>query len=258
MLEILNKPYVGCGILASGLGLDKAYTKVIFEKAGFKQTKYEYIRKYKEKYFYIDKEFNQELLNIDDIIIKIKKNLKFPLFVKPSNSGSSIGISKVIKEEDLKPAIEYASKFDKKILIEEGVKGKEVVCAVLGNEEVVASGVGEIRFLGDFYNFNSKYLHPLDKKLKADIPDELAEKIRAQAIKAFKAIDGKGLSRIDFFIEEKTNEIIINEINTMPGFTKSSWYAKLFKAYGICWKDLINKFIDLAIENHKNKINNFK
>jgi D-alanine-D-alanine ligase len=108
LLELINKPYVGCGILASGLGLDKAYTKVIFEKAGFKQTKYEYIKKYKEKYFYIDKEFNQELLNIDDIIIKIKKNLKFPLFVKPSNSGSSIGVSKVIKEEDLKSAIEYA------------------------------------------------------------------------------------------------------------------------------------------------------
>ena len=115
LFELLNKPYVGCGILASSLGLDKAYTKVIFEKAGFKQTKYEYIRKYKEKYFYIDKEFNQELLNIDDIIIKIKKNLKFPLFVKPSNSGSSIWISKVVKEEDLKSAIEYASKFYKKI-----------------------------------------------------------------------------------------------------------------------------------------------
>jgi D-alanine-D-alanine ligase len=143
-------------------------------------------------------------------------------------------------------------------LVEEGVEGKEVVCAVLGNEEVVASGVGEIRFLEEFYNFNAKYLHPLENMVKADIPDELAEKIRALAIKAFKAIDGKGLSRIDFFIEEKTNEIIINEINTMPGFTKSRWYEKLFNAYGICYKDLINKFIDLAIKNHKNKINTLK
>ena len=101
LLELINKPYVGCGILGSGLGLDKAYTKIIFEKAGLKQAKYEYIRKYKEKYFYVDKEFNQELLDIDDILVKIKKNLKFPLFVKPSNSGSSFGITKVIQEEKM-------------------------------------------------------------------------------------------------------------------------------------------------------------
>ena len=124
LLQLINKPYVGNGILASSLGMDKAYTKIIFEKAGFKQAKYEYIRKYKEKYFYIDKELNQELLDIEDILIKIKNNLKFPLFVKPSNSGSSIGITKVIKEEDLKSAIENASKFDSKILIEEGIEGK--------------------------------------------------------------------------------------------------------------------------------------
>lgn len=250
LLELLNKPYVGCGILASGLGMDKAYTKIIFERAGFKQAKYEYIRKYKEKYFYVDKELNQELLNIDDILIKIKNNLKFPLFVKPSNSGSSIGITKVIKEENLKSAIEYTSKFDSKILIEEAVERKEVVCAVLGNEEIVASGVGEIKFLEDFYSFSAKYINPLGNAIKADISNELVEKIRAQEIKAFKAIDGKGLSRIDFFVD-KNNEIIINEINTIPGFTKSSFYAKLYEEYGICYKDLINKLIDLALENHK-------
>ena len=251
VLQLINKPYIGCGILASGLGLDKAYTKIIFEKAGFKQAKYEYIRKYKEKYFYVDKGLNQELLDIEDILIKIKNNLKFPLFVKPSNSGSSIGITKVIKEENLKSAIENASKFDSKILIEEGIEGKEVVCAVLGNEEIVASGVGEIKYLDDFYSFSSKYINPVDNVLKADISNELTEKIRAQAIKAFKAIDGKGLSRIDFFIDKKTNEIFINEINTMPGFTKSSWYAKLFKEYGISYSNLIDKLIDLALENHK-------
>ena len=133
-------------------------------------------------------------------------------------------------------------------MVEEGVEGKEVVCAVLGNEEVVASGVGEIRFLEEFYNFNAKYLHPLENKVKADIPDELAEKIRALAIKAFKAIDGKGLSRIDFFIEEKTNEIFINEINTMPGFTNISMYPKLFEKSGIKYSELLDRLIELALE----------
>ena len=114
----------------------------------------------------------------------------------------------------------------------------------------MASGVGEIKFLEDFYSFSAKYINPLGNAIKADISNELVEKIRAQAIKAFKAIDGKGLSRIDFFVD-KNNEIIINEINTIPGFTKSSFYAKLYEEYGICYKDLINKLIDLALENHK-------
>jgi len=253
LLELINKPYVGCGILASGLGLDKAYSKIIFEKAGLKQTKYECIRKFKEKYFYIDKEFNQELLDIDDILVKIKNNLKFPLFVKPSNSGSSFGITKVIQEEKLKSAIENASKFDSKILIEEGIDGREVECAVFGNEEVIASGVGEIKFTEDFYTYSAKFVNAEKNEVKADISKELTEKIRAQAIKAFKAIGGRGLSRVDFFIENKTNEIIINEINTMPGFTKNSMYPKLFEECGICLKDLLNKIIDLAFENHNQK-----
>ena len=141
LIQSINKPYVGCGILASCLGLDKAYAKIIFEKAGFKQAKYEYIRKYENRYYYVDKKMNQELLDIDEILFKIKQNLKFPLFVKPSNSGSSFGITKVFVEENLKSAIENASKFDSKILIEEEVQGREVECAVLGNEEVLASGV---------------------------------------------------------------------------------------------------------------------
>ena len=182
--------------------MDKAYTKIIFEKAGLKQAKYEYIRKYKEKYFYMDKELNQELLDIDDILVKIKKNLKFPVFVKPSNSGSSFGITKVIKEENLKSAIEYASKFDSKIIIEEGIDGWEVECAVYGNEEVIASGVGEIKLTEDFYTYSEKFLNADKNEVKADISKELTEKIRAQAIKAFKAIDGKGLSRVDFFYRE--------------------------------------------------------
>jgi len=253
LIQSINKPYVGCGILASCLGLDKAYSKIIFEKAGIKQAKYEYIRKYEDRYYYIDKNMNQELLDIDEILFKIKQNLKFPLYVKPSNSGSSFGITKVFVEENLKSAIEYASKFDSKILIEEEVKGREVECAVLGNEEVLASGVGEIKYTEDFYTYSEKFTKTEpNTEVKADLSKELTDKIRALAIKAFKAIDGKGLSRVDFFIENKTNEIYINEINTMPGFSTHSMYPQLFEASGISFTELLNKIIDLALENHKN------
>lgn len=253
LIQSINKPYVGCGILASCLGLDKAYAKIIFEKAGFKQAKYEYIRKYKDRYYYVDKKMNQELLDIDEILFKIKQNLKFPLYVKPSNSGSSFGITKVFVEENLKSAIENASKFDSKILIEEEVKGREVECAVLGNEEVLASGVGEIKYTEDFYTYSEKFTKTEpNTEAKADLSKELTDKIRALAIKAFKAIDGRGLSRVDFFIEKKTNEIYINEINTMPGFSTHSMYPQLFEASGISFKELLNKIIDLALKNHKN------
>lgn len=252
LIQSINKPYVGCGILASCLGLDKAYAKIIFEKAGFKQAKYEYIRKYEDRYYYVDKNMNQELLDIDEILFKIKQNLKFPLYVKPSNSGSSFGITKVFVEENLKSAIENASKFDSKILIEEEVKGREVECAVLGNEEVLASGVGEIKYTEDFYTYSEKFTKTEpNTEAKADLSKELTDKIRALAIKAFKAIDGRGLSRVDFFIEKKTNEIYINEINTMPGFSTHSMYPQLFEASGISFKELLNKIIDLALKNHK-------
>jgi D-alanine-D-alanine ligase len=252
LMECINKPYVGCGILASCIGLDKVYSKIIFEKAGINQAKYEYIRKDGEKYYYIDKQLNQELLDIDEILVKIKKNLKFPLFVKPSNSGSSFGVSKVQFEENLKSAIENASKFDSKILIEEGIEGREVECAVLGNEEVLASGVGEVRYKEDFYTYSEKFTksEPNTEAI-ADISKELNEKIRSLAIKAFKAIDGRGISRIDFFIEKKTNNIYINEINTMPGFSHRSMYPQLFEARGISYKELLSKIIDLALNIHK-------
>jgi len=252
LIQSINKPYVGCGILASCLGLDKAYAKIIFEKAGIKQAKYEYIRKYEDRYYYIDKNMNQELLDIDEILLKIKQNLKFPLYVKPSNSGSSFGITKVFSEENLKQAIEDASKFDSKILIEEEVKGREVECAVLGNEEILASGVGEIKYSEDFYTYSEKFTKKEPNTVvKADLSKDLIDKIRSLAIKAFKAIDGRGLSRVDFFIENKTNEIFINEINTMPGFSTHSMYPQLFEAAGISFKELLNKIIDLALEGYQ-------
>lgn len=250
LFELLKKPYVGCGVLASSVGMDKVYTKIIFDKAGLKQAKYEYIRKYKDNYIYVDKEFNEKILKLDEVIEKIVANLKFPMFIKPSNSGSSVGINKAKNQEELKKHIEYAAKFDNKILIEEGIIGKEVECAVLGNEEVIASCVGEIKPAEEFYSYDAKYKNEESKTdIPANISEEISNKIREQAIKAFKSIDGKGLSRVDFFIENETNQIYINEINTLPGFTNISMYPKLFEASGIGCQELLNQLIELSKEN---------
>ena len=249
LFEMFKVPYVGCGILASSVGMDKVYTKIIFEKANIKQAKYEYVRKYEDGYIYIDKEFNEEIVNLNQVAIKIEKSLSYPMFVKPSNSGSSVGINKVTNIEELKKAIEYASNFDKKVLIEEGIVGKEVECAVLGNEDVISSCVGEIKPAESFYTFDAKYKNQESKVLiPADLPKEMSNRIRNLAIKAFKAIDGKGLSRVDFFANEKTDEIYINEINTLPGFTTISMYPKLFENVGIPYTELLDKLIQLALE----------
>lgn len=249
LFELFNIPYVGCGILASSVGMDKAYTKIVFEKAGIKQAKYEYIRKFNDKYIYVDKEFKEEVMSIDEVAERINKNQKYPMFIKPSNSGSSVGINKANNKEELKSAIEYAGKFDKKILVEEGLVGKEVECAVLGNEVVEASCVGEIKPAEDFYTFDAKYNNQESKTLiPAPIPEEISQRIRKLAVKAFKAIDGKGLSRVDFFANVETNEIYINEINTLPGFTTISMYPKLFEQVGIPYTELLDKLINLALE----------
>ena len=249
LFELLKIPYVGCKVLASSVGMDKVYTKIVFEKAGLNQTPYEYVRKYKENYIYVDKNFNESIMDIKEVAKNIVKDLEFPMFIKPSNSGSSVGVKKAENENELIENIEYASKFDNKILIEQGVIGKEVECAVLGNEEVIASCVGEIKAADEFYSYDAKYKNEESRtEIPAELPKEISDKIRKQAIKAFKAIDGKGLSRVDFFVEDKTNKIIINEINTMPGFTDISMYPKMFEKSGISYKELITRLIELALE----------
>ena len=249
LFELLKIPYVGCRVLASSVGMDKVYTKIVFEKAGLNQTPYEYVRKYKDTYIYIDKNFNEKISNLKEIAKKITENLEFPMFVKPSNSGSSVGVKKAESEKELIENIEYASEFDNKILIEQGIKGREIECAVLGNEEVIASCVGEIKSADEFYSYDAKYKNEESKtEIPAEIPEEISEEIRKQAIKAFKAIDGKGLSRVDFFVEDKTDKIIINEINTMPGFTSISMYPKMFEKSGIPYRELITRLINLSLE----------
>ena len=249
LLEIAQVPYVGCGILASSVGMDKVYTKAIFEKAKINQAKYEHIRKVKNQYLYIDKQFNETKLTLKEIIEKIETKLTYPMFVKPSNSGSSVGVKKATNQQELQENIEHATQFDSKILIEEGIQTREIECAVLGKEEVISSCVGEIKPAEEFYSFDAKYKNTQSKvEIPADIDKEISNEIRDLAIKAFKAIDARGLARVDFFVEHKTNQIYINEINTLPGFTKISMYPKLFEQVGISYKELLDRLIQLAKE----------
>lgn len=245
LLEMMKIPYVGCGVLASSVGMDKVYSKIIFEKAKIPQAPYVYIKKVEEDYIIINENFEEEEFEIN----KITEQLKFPMFVKPSNSGSSVGVKKATNIEELKKAIQYAGQYDTKILVEQGIDSVEVECAILDGKEVIASTVGEILPAEEFYSFDAKYNMPESKTLiPANITEEQIKEIRQLAIKAFKAIDGKGLSRVDFFIEKGTNKIYINEINTMPGFTKISMYPKLFEAVGISYSELLDKLIENAMK----------
>ena len=248
MLEMMQVPYVGCGVLASSVGMDKAYTKIVFNKAGIPQAPYVYVKKKDNEYVIVDENFDEEEFKLEKIIEK----LKFPMFVKPSNSGSSVGVKKATNKEELKIAIENAGQYDKKILVEQGIDAKEVECAILDGKELQASTVGEIMSAEDYYSFDAKYNIPESKTvIPAEITEEQIEDVRKLALKAFKAIDGKGLARVDFFVEKKTNKIYINEINTMPGFTKISMYPKLFDAVGIKYSELLDKLIENVLDNRK-------
>ena len=253
IFEIMRKPYVGCGVLSSSVSMDKVFTKSILKNAGITQAKYIWIKKADNKYIFIDENSNERNLELDQICKETEKILNYPMFVKPSNAGSSIGIRKVSNKRELEDAIEYASKFDRKIIVEQGVIGREVECAVLGNEDVIASCIGEVLSAEDFYSYDAKYINsasitviPAEK-----VDNNIVEEIRNQAIKVFKTVDGKGLSRVDFFIEKGTNKVILNEINTLPGFTNISMYPKLFEAVGISYSDLIDRLINMA------KVNNY-
>ena len=246
MLEMLQVPYVGCKVLASSVGMDKVYTKIIFEKAGIPEAPYVYIKKKENGYIIVNENFEEEEFKVESIT----KKLNYPMFVKPSNSGSSVGVKKATNNEELKMAIENAGQYDNKILIEQGINAREVECAILDGTEVRASTAGEIISAEEFYSFDAKYNIPESKTIiPADISKEQIEQIQKLAIRAFKAIDGRGLARADFFIEKDTNKIYINEINTMPGFTKISMYPKLFESVGIKYSELLDKLIANAIKD---------
>ncbi len=240
LLELAGIPYVGCGVVASGVSMDKLFTKIIVKDLGIEQAKF--VPVLKKDLYNRDKSFN------DEVIEKVEKDIDYPMFVKPSNAGSSCGISKVNNKSELMDGLIEASKHDKKILVEEAIVGREIECAVLGGKEPRASGLGEIISAAEFYDYDAKYNNSESQTIiSPDLEKEVADNIRDYAIKIFNSVDGYGLARVDFFVEKDTNRIIFNEINTMPGFTSISMYPMLWEARGLGKSQLIEKLIQLAI-----------
>lgn len=249
LLELLKIPYAGCKVLASSICMDKVYAKMVFEKANIKQAKYIVLNSSNKDYIYIDEELNYVNMQTDAICKMVEEKLGYPVFVKPSNSGSSVGVNKAENKKELIKAIEIASKYDKEILIEEGIDGKEVECAVLGTDNPEASCVGQILSADEFYDYDSKYKNAESKTLiPADIDKQTEEEIRKTAVKAFKAVRGTSLARVDFFVDRKTNEVYLNEINTMPGFTTISMYPKLWEHCNVKYAKLLDRLIELALK----------
>ena len=231
LLELSGLKYVGMGVCASANGMDKAFSKIVFENAKIPQADWVVVNTY-------------EMDDMEKIVKNIEEKLGYPCFVKPTSTGSSVGVGKAKNKDELKKALISAAKFGRKILVEENIDGHEVECAVLGNLNPKASTVGEIIPEVEFYDFDAKYKSGTTKlQIPAQIPDDVFEKIREYAIKAFTALDGAGLSRVDFFVRYKDNSIILNEINTMPGFTSISMYPKLWNAVGKKYPDLLDELI---------------
>jgi len=239
LLKLANIPFVGCGVLASALAMDKDAAKRVFRDANIPVARFVIVRR-GDKAAYK----------------KIAAELGEVLFVKPANLGSSVGIAKVRDENEFDAALLEALRYDNKVLIEEYIKGREIECAVLGNEDPKASVVGEIVVKHDFYSYEAKYLDENGASLEipADIPKESAEEVRALAVKAFRALECEGMARVDFFLTEE-GALYINEINTIPGFTNISMYPKLWEATGVPYTELIDKLIELAIERHERDAN---
>lgn len=245
MFEMLNLPYVGAGVLASAVGMDKVFMKTVFGANALPQVRFTWCTR------------NEWEQNRAEVIERIETALPYPCFVKPANLGSSVGISKVKSRDELGPAMEFAAKYDRKIIIEEGLNVREIEVAVLGNDHPQASVPGEVVPSNEFYDYNAKYLDGESAlMIPANLPKEVSDEIRSLAVRAFQAIDGSGLGRVDFFIEKETGRILLNEINTMPGFTQYSMYPKLWEATGVSYFQLIDKLIELALERHREKNRN--
>ena len=235
IFELAGIPYVGCGVLASAVSMDKIYTKLIVDALGIRQAEYVGVRRH-------------ELADMDAAVRKVEAKIAYPVFVKPSCAGSSVGVNKAADREELIAALLEASKHDSKILVEETIIGRELECAVFGTDkDVTASGVGEILAAADFYDFDAKY-NNADSKTDTSpvLPDGVEEEIRKDAQAIFRAVNGFGLSRVDFFYDQKG--VVFNEINTLPGFTAISMYPMLFEKQGVDKKKLVQKLIDAAFE----------
>lgn len=237
LFQLAQIPFVGCDSTSSGVCMDKAVANAVADAFGIPQAKW---------CAYTQYEFRK---NPDACLDEAIEKLGLPIFVKPANAGSSVGISKAHSKEELITAMQVAFKEDKKAVLEEFIDGFEVECAVLGNEEPVAGEVGQIIAAAEFYDFDAKYNNPASQlHIPAEIPEDKRNEVKAQALRAYKALGCEGLSRVDFFVTKADGRVLLNEINTIPGQTQISMYPKLFEAVGVSYKELINRLIDLAIE----------
>jgi D-alanine-D-alanine ligase len=246
LLEMAGVPYVGCGVLASSCGMDKVAMKSLFRDAGLPLCKYDwFLRSAWER-------------DPSSIRRKIKREIGFPCFVKPANLGSSVGISKAVDKNSLDKAIELAARYDRKVIVEEGLDAREIECAVIGNDEPKASLPGEYvvhEEAARFLDYTEKYSSTghVDFVVPAPLSKSLINKIQSMATRAFRAVDGSGLARVDFFLRRDTKELLVNELNTMPGLTDVSGYPKMWAASGVPFTEIIDQLIELAFERHRDK-----
>ncbi len=238
LLKYTKKPLVGCGILGSALGMDKIMTKTIFSKLKIPQVNFLAFQNKDLK----DNEVKNKLIS------EILKKLNFPVFVKPSNSGSSLGISKVINESEILQALEKAREIDPRILVEEGLDVREIECGIIGNSKLLCSEIGEVKYESDWYDYNSKYYSNNKISIPAEIDSKITKEIKEIAIKSCRALNIFGFARVDFFLEKSSNKIYLNEINTIPGFTKNSMFPMLWKASGLNIEQLVAKLVDITLD----------
>lgn len=242
LLTLMQKPFVGSGVLGSATGMDKIGMKTAFAQAGLPQVKYKAITR--------EQVWSNSCV-FPKLCDDIEATLGYPCFVKPANLGSSVGITKVRSRRELEAALDNAATYDRRIIVEAGVIAREVECAVLGNDNPKASVIGEITFDSDFYDYETKYTEgKADLFIPANLPEAIVQKIQEMALQAFAAVDAAGLARVDFFYVEATGEILINEINTLPGFTATSMYPQLWANTGIPFPQLVDQLIQLAMERH--------
>lgn len=235
LLELAKIPYVGCGVLACAVSMDKLYTKVIVDDIGIRQAEFVPV-------------LRNELRNMEDVVLKVEQQLSYPVFVKPSSAGSSKGVSRAENKQELEAALLKAAEHDRKILVEEMIVGHEVECAVIGggNAGIEASGVGEILPAADFYDFDAKYYNAESKTVvNPKLPSDAAKEVQKAAVEVFRAVDGYGLARVDFFVKDD-GSVVFNEINTMPGFTAISMYPLLWEAAGVDKAKLVDRLMELA------------
>lgn len=237
LLEMAGIPYVGCRVLASALCMDKVFSKQLYQYHGIPVTDYTVL-------------FRSRLADEAACIEQVEDALDYPVFVKPANLGSSVGITKVHKREELMEGLREAARHDRKILVEQGVDAREIECAVLGNFDPEPSVLGEIVPSHEFYDYQAKYSEEAksDLLIPAPLPEKAAEAIRALAVDAFKALGCTGLSRVDFLLDKATNKVYLNEINTLPGFTRFSMYPMLWQHTGLPYRDLIDRLVTLALD----------